>query len=69
MLYLKTYQYDLIEIVGVVSHICVLANTIIAKTAQPNSKIGVLRDLTAGFDPKLHEATFQLLKNLHVEIL
>jgi nicotinamidase-related amidase len=69
MLYLKTYTYDLIEIVGVVSHMCVMANAIITKTVQPNATIRVLRKLTAGFNPKLHEATFKLLQNLHIDVL
>jgi ABC-type oligopeptide transport system ATPase subunit len=47
---------------------CVLANAIIAKTAAPNTKIIVYKNLTASFDPKLHQQTMNILKNLHVEI-
>ena len=56
-------QYESIELVGLVSYICVLSNAIIAKTAQPEAEIIVDSQCTAGPDSELHEACLNLLKN------
>ena len=59
----KREAYDVIELVGLVSYICVLSNAILAKTAQPEARIVVNSSCTAGPDPKLHEACLNLLRN------
>ena len=60
---------DWIEICGLVSNICVLTNTVIAKTAVPEAEVIVDSNLTASFDPKLHQATLDVLKGIQVTVL
>jgi len=54
-------QYDVIELVGLVSYICVLSNAVIAKTAQPEAEIIVDSNCTAGPDKALHDACLKLM--------
>jgi len=63
-------QYDIIELVGLVSYICVLSNAIIAKTAQPEAKIIVDATCTDGPDKKLHNACLNLMHEaLQIEVV
>mgnify|MGYP003330230680 CR=1 FL=1 len=45
--YLKKEKFDYIELVGLISNICLFSNAVIAKMACPNSKIIVLKDGTS----------------------
>ena len=54
-------EYESIELVGLVSYICVLSNAIIAKTAQPEAEIMVDASCTAGPDKELHDACLKLM--------
>jgi len=67
--YLKNHKFDKIELVGLVSNICVIANTVLAKTAQPETKIVVDASLTASFDKELHDAALKVMKGLHIEVI
>ncbi|MGM9857980.1 MAG: cysteine hydrolase family protein [Bacilli bacterium] len=67
--YLRKNSYDQIELVGLVSNICVFSNAVICKTIQPNSKIIVWRDSTSSNDLSLQEKSFDVLKNLHIDVL
>ncbi|MFW5892917.1 MAG: cysteine hydrolase family protein [Bacillota bacterium] len=66
--YLKSTHYETIELVGLVSSICVLSNAIIAKSALPNARIIVDAKGTAGPDRALHEKTLDVMENLHIHI-
>ncbi len=66
--YLRKQGYDLIEIVGIVSNICVLSNAVIAKAALPDAHIVVDASCTAGFDPVLHEKALDVMAGLHIEV-
>ena len=57
-----------IEIVGLLSNICVLANAVLAKTAQPETPISVDANATASHDPVLHQAALAVLASLQVQI-
>ncbi len=67
--YISMNFFDEIALVGVVTNICVLANAIVAKTFSPNSRILVYKDAVASNDEKMQEKTFEILKNVHVEIV
>ena len=67
--YLCEQRYASIELCGLVSNICVLANAVLAKTAQPEAEIVVDSRATASFDAGLHTATLQVLAGLQVKIL
>jgi nicotinamidase-related amidase len=66
--YLKQTPFERIEIVGLISNICVLSNVVLAKTAQPETPIIVDADATLSHDPKLHQETLDILIGLQVRI-
>jgi nicotinamidase-related amidase len=67
--YLSDKTYDVIELCGLVSNICVLSNAVIAKAALPNAHIVVDALAMASFDEDLHKKTIDIMKGLHVEVL
>ena len=69
--YIKENASDIssIELCGLVSNICVLSNAVIAKAAAPEAEVIVNSALTASFDPKLHQATLDVLKGIQVTVL
>jgi nicotinamidase-related amidase len=66
--YLKVTPFERIELVGLVSNICVISNAVLAKTAQPETPIVVDADCTAGHDPKLHKAALDVMKGLQIRV-
>ncbi|QMS84645.1 cysteine hydrolase family protein [Candidatus Xianfuyuplasma coldseepsis] len=67
--YLATKDYEVIELCGLVSNICVLSNAVIAKSALPNAHIVVDAQATASFDSNLHEQALNILEGIHVEVI
>jgi nicotinamidase-related amidase len=67
--YLKEQQFDVVELAGLVSNICVLSNAVLAKAALPEADIIVERALTDSFDKDLHEKTFDILKGIQINVL
>ena len=66
--YLREQQFDRVELCGLVSHICVISNAVLAKAALPEAEIVVDARLTDGYDKKLHEAALDILENLHITV-
>ena len=66
--YLKDKDYEEIELVGLVSNICVLSNAIIAKATLPEAKIIVDAKATASSDSILHEKALDVLEGLQIEV-
>ena len=62
-------DYSSIEVCGLVSNICVVSNAMLAKAAAPEAEIIVDSKLTASFDPKLHQATLDVLGGVQVKVL
>ena len=62
-------DYSAIEVCGLVSNICVISNAVIAKAAAPEAEIIVDSNLTASFDPKLHEAALAVLGGIQVKVV
>ena len=60
--WLREKGYDRIELVGLVSYICVISNAVIAKAALPEAEIIVDAACTAGPDPALHEKCLDLME-------
>ena len=58
-----------IEVCGLVSNICVISNTVLAKAAAPEVEIIVDSKLTSCFDPKLTEAALDICRSIHVKVL
>ena len=67
--FLLCSQYDEVELCGVVTNICVISNAIIVKSALPNAKIIINRNLVASNDMIMEEKAFDLMENLHMEII
>ncbi len=66
--FLKQHRYASIELVGVVTNICVMANAVLAKTAQPETDILVDARCVASNDKMLHEKALDVLESLHIEV-
>lgn len=60
---LREKAYDQVELVGLVSYICVISNAVIAKAALPDAEIVVDARCTAGPDPQLHQKALDVMEN------
>lgn len=67
--YLKAKEYQDITLVGVVSHICVLSNAIMAKAAQPYIPIRIDLAGIASADEDVHQKSIDVMKSLQLEII
>ena len=68
-LYLKTEVFESIELAGLVSNICVIANAVLAKTAQPETLVFVDAKCTASFDEKLNKAALEVMAGLQIKVI
>lgn len=66
--YLKNNRYSSIELVGVVTDICVISNAVIAKTAQPETEIIVNKNLVASNDDKLNDEALSVMSSFQIKI-
>lgn len=66
--YLRNCEYESIELVGVVSNICVISNAILAKTAQPEVDIIVDAACVASNDKQLNNAALDVMESLQIII-
>ncbi|MDR0514302.1 MAG: cysteine hydrolase [Coriobacteriaceae bacterium] len=64
-----TLPFSSIELVGLVSNICVLANAVIAKTAVPEVPVIVDASATASFDEALHEKALDVMEGIHIQVI
>lgn len=67
--YLQQNQFDSIELVGLVSNICVISNAILAKTAQPETQIIVDSKAVASNDDDLHQKTLSVMAGLQIKVI
>lgn len=61
--------FDEIEICGVCTSICVLANATIIRTLVPNKKIVIDSQATSCISDETHEAALATLKSIQIEII
>jgi len=66
--FLRTTPFESIELVGLVSNICVISNAVLAKTAQPETPISVDAQCTASHDHHLNEAALDVMESLQIQI-
>lgn len=59
---------DEVELVGLVSNICVISNAVVLQSRYPNARIIVDAALTASADTRLHQAALDVLEGLQVEV-
>lgn len=67
--WLEGKTYDFIELCGVVTNICVLSNAVLCKAALPEAEIVVDSACVAGADEGLNQATFAVLRGIHINVL
>lgn len=65
----KSGMYDLVELCGLVSNICVLSNAVLVKTALPQADVVVDARCTGSSDPILHEKALDVLAGLQIGVL
>lgn len=62
-------KIDSIELVGLVSNICVLSNAVVLRTKYPETQIIVDASLTASFDSSLNEKALDVMHGLQIEVI
>ena len=60
---------DEIELVGLVSNICVISNACVLQAKYPEARILVDAKLTASMDPVMHEKVLDVLEGFQVKVL
>ena len=60
---------DEIELVGLVSNICVVSNACVLQARYPEARILVDARLTASMDPVMHEKVLDVLEGFQVQVL
>ena len=66
--FLRKNQFQSIELVGVVTNICVISNAVLARTAQPETDVSVDAFCCASNDPVLGEEALDVMEGLHINI-
>lgn len=67
--YLVENKYDSIELVGLVSNICVISNAVLAKAALPEAEIIVDASCTASFDESLNQKALDVMEGMQIKII
>ncbi|MCL2308752.1 MAG: cysteine hydrolase [Proteobacteria bacterium] len=67
--YLSREGYDEIELVGLVSSICVISNALLIKAHAPETKITVDATCTAGVADEDYKASLCVMKMCHIHLL
>lgn len=67
--YLSDKDYDCVELIGVVSNICVISNAVLAKAALPEAEIIVDATCTASFDESLNQKAFDVMQGMQIKII
>lgn len=66
---LKNKEYESVTLVGLVSHICVLSNAIMVKSALPDTPVRVDLKGCASSDQITHQKSIDVMKSLQIEII
>lgn len=66
--WIKTQDYDQVELCGLVSYICVLSNAIMVKAALPEAELVVDARCTAGPDKGLTDKALDMMACVHVTL-
>lgn len=62
-------EFDEIEFCGVVTNMCVMANTIIAKTMLPEARIVVDASACSSFNLELHDKALDVMESMQMDII
>jgi len=69
MNYAVEEQFDSVELVGLVSNICVVANAELIRAALPEAEVTVDAACTASNDARLNAAALDVLRSTHVRVI
>lgn len=67
--YLRRNRYESVELVGVVSNICVISNGILAKAALPEAEIIVDASCTASNDDTMNEKALDVMEGMQIKVI
>lgn len=67
--YLKRREYEQVELVGVVSNICVISNAVLAKAVLPESLIIVDAACTASNDDIMNEKALDVMEGIQIKVI
>lgn len=67
--WLENWEYDQVELVGLVSYMCVISNAVVAKAALPEAEIIIDAACTAGPDAALHAKALDLMEALQMTVI
>ncbi len=67
--YLAENQYDRVELVGVVSNICLISDAVLAKAALPEAEIIVDASCVASNEDHLNEAALDVMASMQIRII
>ena len=62
-------EADEIELVGLVSNICVVSNAAVLQAKYPEARIIVDASLTASMDPVIHEKVLDVMEGFQVKVI
>lgn len=66
--YLKAEKFDIVELCGVVTNICVISNAILAKTALPETEVSVDSACVASNDDSLNKSALDVMQSLQINV-
>lgn len=61
--------FDEIEVCGVATNVCVIANAVIARTAAPDARVVVRRDCVASYDREEGEKALAVMPSLQIDVV
>lgn len=67
--YVQTEEFDQIELLGLCTDICVIANALLLKTVLPGTPILVRADCCAGVTPESHENALRAMQMCQIEVI
>lgn len=67
--YLKDKEYEDVTLVGLVSHICVISNAVMVKSALPQTPIKIDLKATGSVDEKTHQECINVMKSMQFEMI
>lgn len=67
--FLAEGQYDTVELAGVVTHLCVLANAVAARISLPDAEIQIDAACVASPKPDLHEKALDIMEGMGFTVL
>lgn len=69
MQYVQAGQYDSVELLGLVSNICVVSNAELIRAALPEAEVIVDAACTASNDGRLNAAALDVLRSTHINVI